>query len=215
MIHLSNIRPTPLLEMHNGISQTSGVFGTTCEFEKGKNYLITARSGKGKSTLMHIIYGLRTDFQGQLLINNTDATQMNAEDWANLRQNQLSIVFQDLRLFPTLSVLENLFIKANLTDSIRSEEINDMVERLEMTPFIHQTAETLSYGQRQRIAIIRALCQPFSMLLLDEPFSHLDQKNIELATDLIHEKLLKHHAGVILASLDDGYGYEFDFQLEI
>ena len=215
MIQLSNIRPTPLIETPGGISPSSGVFGVDCYFEKGKNYLAAARSGKGKSTLLHIIYGLRKDFTGQLSINEGDTISWNANAWANLRQKQLSIVFQDLRLFPQLTALENILLKANLTQNANEEEIFEMAELLGLSSFLHQNAETLSYGQRQRIAIIRALCQPFDLLLLDEPFSHLDKENIDLATGLIHRKMEKNQGGVILASLGEGYGFDFERELEI
>ncbi len=215
MIHLSNVCPTPLLETPSGINPASDVFGIDCHFEKGKNYLAAASSGKGKSTLLHIIYGLRKDFEGKLMISGDDTVSWRANDWASLRQRQISIVFQDLRLFPQLTALENLTLKAKLTDTTTYERILEMANQLEMSDFLDQTANTLSYGQRQRIAIIRALCQPFDLLLLDEPFSHLDTKNIELASTLIHEVVSENEAGIIMASLGEQYGFEYYKEYEI
>jgi ABC-type lipoprotein export system ATPase subunit len=208
-ITLSNLRPIPLLETPGGIHPTSAIFGTECHFEKGKSYLIKARSGKGKSTLFHILYGLRKDYEGDAWVEETNYNSLKANDLSSIRQQKLSIVFQDLRLFPKLTTLDNLLLKAHLTGHTSKEELLKMVDHLEMTPFLQQTAETLSYGQRQRIAIIRALCQPFELLLLDEPFSHLDTKNIDLAVELIQQAVNQNKAGLLLSSLGEEYGLGF------
>lgn len=207
-ITLSNIKPIPLLETPGGIHSTSAIFGTECHFEKGRSYLIKARSGKGKSTLFHILYGLRKDYEGNAWIEETNYNLLTINDWSSIRQQKLSIVFQDLRLFPNLTALENLLVKAHLTGHTSKEELLKMVDHLEMTPYLHQSAATLSYGQRQRIAIIRALCQRFDLLLLDEPFSHLDSKNIDSAVELIQNAVKQNEAGLLLSSLGEEYGLE-------
>jgi ABC-type nitrate/sulfonate/bicarbonate transport system ATPase subunit len=78
---------------------------------------------------------------------------------------------------------------------------------------LSQKAETLSYGQRQRIAIVRALSQPFRYLLLDEPFSHLDAANAALAKSLIDEQVARQGASMVLATLGDDYGWPFQNRL--
>ncbi len=210
MIELKNIKPTPLKEMLNGISASSGVFSTDCVFEKGKKYLVNAASGKGKSTLLHIIYGIRDDYDGLASLNGKDVRQFSANDWAACRQQQLSIVFQDLRLFSKLTGLENILLKNGQTDCVPEATVLDWAERLGMTPYLQQTAATLSYGQRQRIAILRALCQPFDMLLLDEPFSHLDEQNTRLASELIEETCQKRQAGFVMVSLGEAFFFSYD-----
>ena len=214
-ITLSDIRPIPLQETPGGIQPDSAVFGTECHFEKGKSYLIKARSGKGKSTLFHILYGLRKDFSGDAWIEKDNYNSLTINQWSIIRQQKLSIVFQDLRLFPNLTAHENLSVKAHLTKHTSNEELLSMAERLEMTPYLDQQAETLSYGQRQRIAIIRSLCQPFDLLLLDEPFSHLDQKNIDAALPLIEEKVAQNGAGFLLSSLGERFGLTYDEELNL
>ena len=69
---------------------------------------------------------------------------------------------------------------------------------------------TLSLGQRQRAAVIRALCQPFSFLLLDEPFSHLDNSNIKIIVEILNKELEERQAAVIITALDDLPFFEFD-----
>ncbi len=210
MIELKNVLPIPLKEMPGGISPDSKTFGTHCQFEKGRNYLVMAPSGRGKSTLLHIIYGLRSDFEGAVHFNNKNIRQLESNDWAGVRQNHLSIVFQDLRLFPKLTAFENILLKSALTAAVSEEEIMRWAGRLGVEENLEQTAATLSYGQRQRIAIIRALCQPFDFLLLDEPFSHLDEENTRKASELIMEVCEARNAGFILVSLGEKYSFRYD-----
>ncbi len=215
MIELNNLRPTPLVEMPNGIRPGSGIFATQCFFEKDKRYLVNAASGKGKSTFLHIIYGLRTDFEGLATIHGKDVRHFSPNDWANCRQRQLSIVFQDLRLFPQLTGLENILLKNGQTGHFSEAAILQMAERLGMAPYLNQTAATLSYGQRQRIAILRSLCQPFEMLLLDEPFSHLDEENIQLASALISETCERQGAGLVMVSLGEEFFFSYDKKIDL
>jgi len=215
MIELSNIQPIPLKEMPGGITGASGVYATTCVFEKGKKYLVNAASGKGKSTLLHIIYGIRDDYDGTVSLHGKDVRNFGANDWAACRQRQLSMVFQDLRLFPQLTALENILLKNGQTDCVPEPEIQAWANRLGMAPYLNQTAATLSYGQRQRIAILRALCQPFDLLLLDEPFSHLDEENTRLASELIQETCEKRQAGFVMVSLGDEFFFSYDKKIDL
>ena len=210
MIELKNVLPIPLKETPGGISPESNTFGTQCFFEKGKNYLVIAPSGQGKSTLLHIIYGLRSDYDGTVHFEDKNIRQFQPNDWAASRQNQLSIVFQDLRLFPKLTALENILLKSELTRTVTETEVRQWATRLGVEENLGQTAATLSYGQRQRIAIIRALSQPFDFLLLDEPFSHLDEENTHRASALIKDVCQARNAGFILVSLGEQYLFEYD-----
>ncbi|MEY4905480.1 MAG: hypothetical protein RLZZ292_3295 [Bacteroidota bacterium] len=211
MITLNNIQPLPLKE--GGISPNSQTWATKLQFEPTKRYLVTAPSGKGKSTLVHLIYGLRKDYDGTLTLHGNNAQDNDLEAWANLRQTKLSIVFQDLRLFLNLTGLENIQLKANLTNTTSLDEILRMAKHLGVSDYLNRPCATLSYGQRQRIAIIRALCQPFEWLMLDEPFSHLDTENIRLATELIEEKLAAQNAGLIIVTLGDTYFFQYDSRI--
>ncbi len=198
----------PLIE--NGLNTDSNVFNTEGVFQKGKKYLVTAPSGKGKSTFLHLIYGLRNDYEGDIFFKEKNIKQYTPDAWANLRQKQIAIVFQDLRLFLNMTGLENIKIKQDLTGTPSVLEVEKWVERLGLANVIHQKCETMSYGQRQRVAIIRALSQPFDFLFLDEPFSHLDTENIKIASDLILERCKMYDAGLIMVSLGDTYFFDYD-----
>jgi len=208
MILLQSVIPNVLKE--SGINDNSDIWGTKCIFKKAKNYLVTAPSGKGKSTLIHILYGIRKDYEGKVMINDSSSDDFNPTKWSNLRQQYFSIVFQDLRLFPQLTAKENILLKAQLNNEYQWEEIEHMAEKLGVIGLLSQKAGELSYGQKQRIAIIRAMCQPFEYLLLDEPFSHLDEENINICRKLILKEAKKRKAGLILVSLGNEYGIEFD-----
>jgi len=175
---------------------------------RGKLFL-KAASGKGKSSFIHILYGLRKDYAGSVSWENQDIKENTDEQWAGLRQNKLSIVFQDLRLFDELSVLENIEIKQLLTPGASIEKIREHLDFLGLGNKSNQKAGTLSYGEKQRVAIIRALVQPFSWLLLDEPFSHLDDENIEKAVQLIARETNERKAGLIMVDLEDDNWFNF------
>ncbi len=208
-LSLQHVLPAPL-EMHLKTA-TSGVFATECTFRTATKYLVTAASGKGKSTFMHILYGLRNDYTGTAAINGTNIKTFAPDDWSALRQAKISMVFQDLRLFLPLTVEQNILVKAALTPEIDyATKAKQWATQLGIENLWQQTCETLSYGQRQRVAILRALCQPFEVLLLDEPFSHLDTQNIQIATQLIEEQRSQNNASLIFVSLGDTYGMHFD-----
>ena len=212
MITLHKVKPFPLIE--NGINNGSNIFDTEgAIFEKGKKYLVTAPSGKGKSTFLHLIYGLRKDYEGSISIDSKNINAFTFDDWANIRQKKMAIVFQDLRLFLDLSALDNILLKRDLTDTPSVSEVHNMAEQLGITAQLNQRCETLSYGQRQRVAIIRALCQPFDFLLLDEPFSNLDVENIKIASEMIEKACDKNKAGMILVSLGETYYFKYDEKL--
>lgn len=196
LISLENIAPSPIPQSH---LESSEIWNSTLTFESKSSILISADSGKGKSTLLHLIYGLRKDYSGNLFIDSGNAGELGFQQWENLRRESLSMVFQDLRLFSHLSARENIELIPQFNPN--SPSISEMSERLGMIDFLEQPALTLSHGQRQRIALMRALRKPFKWLLLDEPFSHLDKNNQELACDLIKEVTEYNEAGIILSSL--------------
>lgn len=208
MINLQNLQPHPLKEQ--GVNPDTQIWNKELEFEKGKKYLILAPSGKGKSTLLHSIYGLRKDFDGNVLLKNKNIKKYGSDELADVRQKTLSIVFQDLRLFEQLTAGENILLKSNLSGHKTISEIKEMAKQLGVDSLLKKPCGTLSFGQRQRIAIIRSLCQPFDFLLLDEPFSHLDEENIKAASLLIKAECEKQNAGLLLVSLGEEHYFNYD-----
>ncbi len=179
----------------------SQVWNKNIVIKKTEHVHIVAPSGTGKTSLIHFIYGLRKDYTGSVSYDDINTKKLSTESFSSFRKNKLSIIFQDLRLFENQTARENLEIKRMLDPYHPPEMINEMAKRLGIENKLEQAAKTCSYGEQQRIAIIRSLMQPFDFLLLDEPYSHLDEVNRKKATTLIYEECEKRNAAMIFADL--------------
>jgi ABC-type lipoprotein export system ATPase subunit len=180
---------------------SSQIWGKKISIEKGEHLHIVAPSGSGKTSLMHFIYGLRKDYAGAIFYDDTDIKKLSPESFSSFRQKKISIIFQDLRLFPNQSVRENLEIKRLLNPYHLPGAIDEMAKRLGIFSKLGRMAKTCSHGEQQRIAIIRSLMQPFDFLLLDEPYSHLDDANRQKAMELIYDECKKREAAMVFADL--------------
>jgi len=179
----------------------SEVWGENISFTKGEHVHIVAPSGSGKTSLIHFIYGLRKDYEGNIFYQENNIKNFSSEDFSTFRQKDISIIFQDLRLFTQQTVIENIEFKRQLNPYHPAEKIEEMASRLGISNKLNRLAKTCSYGEQQRIAIIRSLMQPFDFLLLDEPFSNLDEHNRIKAYELINEECKLRNASMIFADL--------------
>lgn len=170
-------------------------------FHKGNFYMVEAESGTGKSSLCAFIYGSRRDYTGNILFDGADTRRFDIDRWCELRRRGLAYLPQEMKLFPELSVMENIMLKNRLTDFHTEAEIVAMLERLEIPDKADVPAGRLSVGQQQRAAIVRALCQPFDFLLVDEPVSHLDERNNAAVAALIAAEAGRSGAAVIATSV--------------
>lgn len=196
---IKNLLPTYFEESRK---QSSEIWGKDLSFSNGDLVKIVAPSGTGKTSLIHFLYKLREDYSGNILYDNKDLKQQNQEDVALLRKDKVSIVLQDMRLFGEQTILENLEIKRQLNPYHQQEKIVEMAKRLGIESRLSAPAKQCSYGEQQRSVIIRAMMQPFDFLLMDEPFSHLDDTNSKKAMDLILEEVAARNACVIFAELE-------------
>ena len=185
----------------NGKAAGSQLWNQSLSFNKGENIHIIAPSGSGKTSFIHFLYGLRNDYTGKILYDNNDIKNFDAEKFSTWRQQFISIIFQDLRLFTEQTVLQNLEIKRSLLPYHKDSRIVAMGKRLGIESKLTKLCKTCSYGEQQRIAIIRALQQPFDFLLLDEPFSHLDDANRLKAFELVKQECDHRKASMIFADL--------------
>ena len=188
---------------------SSEVWSKNFELLPNSKYLIKAVSGSGKSSFFNFLYGLNNRYSGSIIFDKTTIASFSENDWTSLRREKISIVFQGLRLFPELTALENIQLKNTLTNHKSETEILAMLAQLDVDQLAHKKAETLSYGQQQRVAIVRALCQPFKILLLDEPFSHIDQAQITNAVNLVSQEVEQNKATLLIASLGDTYNINY------
>ncbi|WP_158276120.1 ATP-binding cassette domain-containing protein [Brumimicrobium oceani] len=211
-IHFENVMPIPL----SGLNHSSNsIWGSKFSLLKGQKVMLNASSGKGKTTFTHIIAGIRKDFNGRIQFDEKEISSFSPEVWAKLRTEKVSFIFQDLQLFPKLTVEENLILKNSLTDTFTSNELKQMLQALQIEDKWSIPCGILSMGQQQRVAIIRALCQPFHWLIMDEPFSHLDLENTNKALSLINQRANAIDAGFILTTLGENHNFDFDRELNL
>jgi|APGre2960657404_1045060.scaffolds.fasta_scaffold00800_2 ABC-type lipoprotein export system ATPase subunit len=211
-IQFSNVIPVPLSSIQ---PKADSIWRADFSIQSGEKILLNAASGKGKTTFTHLLMGIRSDYSGDIFFNGKNIDSMMLDEWMLIRKNKIAVVYQDLQLFPELTAFENVIIKNQLTQVLTINEIEFMFEQVGLIDKRKQIAATLSMGQKQRVAIIRALCQPFEWLILDEPFSHLDNENREICFKIISESCSMNNAGMILTSLDEMDISDFDKQLKL
>lgn len=178
-------------------------------FYRGEIYLVEAESGTGKSSLCSFIYGNRRDYRGEILFDTDNVAKFTTGQWSRLRREAIAILPQDMKLFPELTVMENIEIKNRLTHRKTRQEILSLLEKVELAGKADERAGRLSIGQQQRVATVRALCQPFDFMLLDEPVSHLDARNNGILAEIIAAEAAAQGAGIIATSVGNKIALPF------
>lgn len=206
-IRLNSVVPEIFAE-RNDI--TSDIWLTDTALERGKVYLIEAASGTGKSSLCSYLYGQRGDYRGIISFDGDDVKNYDINKWCDIRQHNISILFQDLRLFGELTALENVEIKNRITNHRSLEQIKAWFEELGISDKLNARIDRMSYGQQQRVALIRALCQPYDFLFLDEPISHLDDRNSDIMRDIILREARESGAAVVATSIGKHMNIDYD-----
>ncbi|MDR0754773.1 MAG: ATP-binding cassette domain-containing protein [Prevotellaceae bacterium] len=209
-IKLNTVKPNIFSESE--VSGSEIWYKNIC-FEKGNAYLIFSESGKGKSSLFDFIYCRRNDYSGEIVFDEKNVRQFNAVQKRELRSKHISLVFQGFRLFSELTAIENVEIKNRLTNYKTKKQIVEMFEKMDISAKINTPLSLLSFGQKQRVAIIRSLCQPFDFLLLDEAFSHLDETNYSIACSLIADEVKNQNAALMVASLGEPYKFKYNYKI--
>lgn len=170
-------------------------------FLRGEAYLVEAASGAGKSSLCAYLYGSRSDYEGTLTFNGKDTRRFGIDRWQQLRRTGLAYLPQELSLFPELTALQNIELKNSLTNEIERGQVEEWLHMLGIDSRKNYPVGRMSVGQQQRVGIIRALCQPFDFILLDEPVSHLDEANNLRAASIILAEARRREAGIIATSV--------------
>ena len=209
-IELDNVLPAVFSGRDNIISDLW--LGKLC-FEKGKSYLIEAASGTGKSSLCSFIYGYRKDYEGVISFDGADIKNFSGSTWTEIRQKNLGMMFQELRLFPELTAGENVILKNNLTHFRDEAQIRKWFSMLGIEDKWAEPVGRMSFGQQQRVAFIRMLCQPSDFLFMDEPVSHLDDANGKIMAKILYDEIRERGVGVIVTSI--GRRLEMNYNAEI
>ena len=193
----------------------SEIWNTEVTFRKGQLYLIEADSGKGKSTFCSYVVGYRRDYSGTVLFDENDTMHYKVKDWIDVRRQHVSYLFQELRLFPELTALENVEIKNKLTGFKSRAQIIEWFDRLGIADKLQSKVGRMSFGQQQRVAMLRARVQPFDFILADEPISHLDDTNSAVMADIMLAEAKVQGAGVIVTSIGKHMKLEYEKTLKL
>ena len=193
----------------------SEVWGQDVSFEKGHLYLVEADSGKGKSTFCSYILGYRHDYSGVIKFDTASASSLKVSDWVEIRKSHVGCLFQELRLFPELTAFENVEIKNKLNGFKTKQQILEWFDMLGISDKVNSKIGHMSFGQQQRVAMMRALVQPLDFIIADEPISHLDDRNSDIMAKLLTDEAKAQGAGVIVTSIGKhmNLNYEKVFRL--
>lgn len=166
--------------------------------------LIAGSSGKGKTTLLHLLAGILRPTSGVISINDIDITKLDANKLDHYRGQHIGIVFQQSHFVASLSVLNNIVLAQYLSG--RKKDIKQALHLLESLDIVSQSNKKpsqLSLGQQQRVSIARALINNPSLLLADEPTSSLDDNNCYTVAQLLIQQALQFNTALIIVTHDN------------
>ena len=203
-----------LTAIHKAFQQPDGsvpvLQGANLNLNAGASAALLGESGSGKSTLLHLIAGLDRPDSGDILFQGRPTQAFGEAEWTAFRRRDLSLVFQQYHLIPTLSVMDNVRLQARLNAQLDRELEAHLLNRLGLTALTERLPHQLSGGQQQRVAIARALLHRPTLVLADEPTGNLDEHSSEavmrLFTELVKETgcslLMVTHSPTMAAFLD-------------
>lgn len=200
-ISLSHALPKVFADDAADPESGSAIWRTDATLARGNAYCIHAASGTGKTSLCSFLMGVRHDYLGTISFDGVDIRSYGPSQWSRIRRENLAYLPQELELFEELTAFDNVMLKNRLTDACSEAEIRTMFEQLEIDNRISSPVGRMSVGQRQRVALIRAVCQPFDFILLDEPVSHLDSRNNRLCGELVARRAAATGGAIVSTSV--------------
>ena len=181
--------------------------------EQGKSTAIIGRSGSGKSTLLHIAGGLDSPSEGRVICSGTDFTTLDDRKRSELRNRHIGFIFQANLLLEDFTALENIMAPA-LINGVRAKDCRDraveLLERLGLADRMNHIPGKLSGGEKQRVAICRALMNRPEVILADEPTGALDEENASDVENLLLDLVREEGRSLLLVTHNQEFAYKCD-----
>ncbi|MDE4132168.1 ABC transporter ATP-binding protein [Phaeobacter sp. QD34_3] len=199
----------------SGATEMPILRGVSLELEAGTSLALTGDSGSGKSTLLHLAAALEDFDSGEISVSGTLLSGLDEAGRAALRRRQVSLVFQQFNLIPSLSVGSNLSLHARLGQCRDRTWEQQLVDRLGLAPLLDRFPEQLSGGQQQRVAIGRAMALRPALLLADEPTGNLDETSSEAVLGLMLDLLRDSRTALFMVTHSRAIADRLDRQMRL
>jgi ABC-type lipoprotein export system ATPase subunit len=182
----------------------------------GESLLITGGSGKGKTTLLHLLGGLLRPETGTISIGSINIASLSDKKLDHFRGQNIGLVMQQSYFVASLNVLENVVLASWLaTGTKATNKAKELLQQLDLIDHIHKLLSQLSVGQQQRVSIARALINQPKLLLADEPTSSLDDENAHRVADMLTQLAKSYGTALIIVTHDQRLKNLFSNQISL
>jgi ABC-type lipoprotein export system ATPase subunit len=183
--------------------------------ERGETVAVIGPSGSGKTTLLHLVAGIAVPLAGRVVMNDVEVTQLGDGARRDFRISNIGLVFQEFELLEYLSVLDNILLPYRINPSLRLDPIVrdravDLARLVDIKDKLGRLANQLSHGEKQRVAVCRALLPEPSLLMADEPTGNLDPTNKGRVLDILFEYAEKNNTTMLTVTHDHDLLSRFD-----
>ncbi|HIM22293.1 MAG TPA: ATP-binding cassette domain-containing protein [Gammaproteobacteria bacterium] len=186
------------------------------ELEKGKSLAVVGPSGSGKSTLLGLLAGLDSPTSGEVFLNNRPLHELNEDQRAKVRKENVAFVFQSFELLPGLTALENVMLPSELNrDKDAETRASEYLTRVGLGKRLKHYPRQLSGGEQQRVAIARAFACKAKVLFVDEPTGNLDNKTGTKISELLFEVNEESSNALVVVTHDTNLASKCDNQIEL
>ena len=185
------------------------------EIPEGAQWVVTGKSGSGKTTFLNLIAGILLPDAGTVEVERTDLTALSESQRDLFRARRIGFVFQTFNLLPGFTALENVLLGMLFAGKTDRSKAEGLLERVGLADRMSYRPDQLSVGQQQRVAIARALANDPALILADEPTSALDADNRDRFLELLLTLAHRHSTSVLFVSHDQSLARHFDNQLEL
>lgn len=187
----------------NGIVEVPALKTCSLNIKKGEFVAVIGKSGSGKSTLLHVLAGLDTPDQGEIVIDGRDIARMKEKERSAFRRKKIGYVYQDYNLFPEFTAYENMVLPLKLDGrEVERDAAMEMMEKLGIAECADKFPQEMSGGEQQRVSIGRALMIQPAIIFADEPSGNLDAENARNVAELLATASTEYGQSIVLVTHD-------------